>query len=218
MRSAETAIAADRVVLVFPSYAYHMPHMARRFIRRMEFRAEYIAAFVTYGTDPGGALAEAARLFRRKKQTLSYCGRIPAVENYIPLFGPPDPVTAEKRLAMQRAAAADAANAILEGRKNRVWMWRPLASFVSTLFRGGKTLFVRGFKVLDECTGCGICEKICPAGAINIKEGRPEFSSACEHCQGCLNWCPSRAIRYIRMKPDTPRWHHPEVRPSELFR
>ncbi|MDR2553597.1 MAG: EFR1 family ferrodoxin [Treponema sp.] len=211
-------IAAEKAVILFPAYAFQMPDMVRRFILRTEFRSPYIAALVTYGTDPGGALAEARRLFRKKKQALSYAGRIPAVENFIPLFGPPGKRTVEKRLALQAAASAEAARAVAEGRANRVWSVRPLAAFISTLFRLGKRFFVRGYRALDICNGCGICARVCPAGAVTLENGRPVFSSACEHCQGCLNWCPRRAIRYLRMKPDSPRWHHPGVAAAELFR
>ncbi|MDR2516015.1 MAG: EFR1 family ferrodoxin [Spirochaetaceae bacterium] len=211
-------ITAEKTVILFPAYAWQMPHLVRRFILRTEFRSPYIAVLVTYGTGPGGAPAEAHRVFRKKKQTLSYAGRIPAVENYIPLFGPPGKRTVEKRLALQAEATAEAAEAIAEGRTNRVWSFRPLSAFISSLFRLGKRLFVRGYRPLDICNGCGICARICPARAISMENGRPVFSSACEHCQGCLNWCPRRAIRYIRMKPGSPRWRHPGVAAPELFR
>jgi flavodoxin len=52
-------ITAEKIVILFPASAWQMPYLARRFILRTEFWSPYIAALVTYGTNPGGALAEA---------------------------------------------------------------------------------------------------------------------------------------------------------------
>jgi ferredoxin len=210
-------IEADRVILLFPAYAYQAPLMARRFLQRSEIRSPYIAALVTFGTDPGGALAEVSRVLKRKNIMVSFFGVIPSVENYIPIFGPPPEQKKEKRLAMQREAAERIAQAIHEQKTNRVWTVRPFSMFISSLFRLGKPLFVKSFKVDAECNGCGICARICPAANITMNEHKPVFAPLCEHCQACLNWCPRRAIRYMRMKPDTPRYHHPEVTLPEMF-
>lgn len=46
----------------------------------------------------------------------------------------------------------------------------------------------------DFCTGCGVCESVCPVNAIQItlKDGffRPKVSSACIDCGKCRNTCP----------------------------
>jgi hypothetical protein len=55
------------VILLFPAYAYQMPLLVRRFFIRPEFHSPYISALTTFGTNPGGALAEIYRVFKRKK-------------------------------------------------------------------------------------------------------------------------------------------------------
>ena len=30
-----------------------------------------------------------------------------------------------------------------------------------------------------KCTGCGLCQKNCPFGAIDMKDGKPELNAAC---------------------------------------
>jgi ferredoxin len=218
MRKPPGVLEAEKTAILFPAYAYQAPLMVRRFLLRTEIRSPWIGAFVTYGSDPGGSLAEIYRVLKKKKRNLSCSGRIPAVENYIPIFGPPSEALAARRLSMQREATEEAARAVREGRVNRLWPWRPLSAFVSSLFRGGKTLFLRGYRLLPECNGCGLCEKICPARAIRMEKGRPVFFGDCEHCQACLNWCPRRAISYMRLTPSTPRWQCPGVQAAELFR
>jgi ferredoxin len=217
MRQPLQIIEADKMIVLFPSYAYQSPLLVCRFLQRSDIRSPYVAALVTFGSDPGGALAEIQRILRRKNTRFSFFGKIPSVENYIPIFGPPSEQKKEKRLAMQRDATEKIVQAIREQKTNRVWAVRPLSIFVSSLFRFATPLFVKSFKVGAECNGCGICERICPAANITMKEHKPVFAPQCEHCQACLNWCPRRAIRYMRLKPNTPRYHHPEVKVSELF-
>ncbi|MCL2319399.1 MAG: EFR1 family ferrodoxin [Treponema sp.] len=211
-------IEADAVVLLFPAYAYGAPLAVRKFLEKAAIKTPYFAAFVTYGTSPGGALAEVARLVRRKEIGVVYFGRIPAVENYIAIFGPQKPKTIERRLGMQTSTTEEAARCVRERRTNRINTFRPLSAFVSLLFSLGVKIFYKWYTVSDKCNGCDICEKVCPVKAITMKDGRPVFSNKCEHCQGCLNWCPQKAIQFVRLKSDTPRYHHPEIKEADIFR
>jgi ferredoxin len=210
-------VEADAAVFMFPAYAYGIPGMARRFLEQAEIHAEYLAALVSYGSSPGGALAEVSRVLSRKKLTLNYAGSIPSVENYIPIFGAPAALLREKRLALQTAATEAAAAAIVSRASNRVPAFRPFSSFVSALFRSACSKMVRSFRVTAACNACGFCAGICPAGAITMTEEGPVFQKNCEQCQACLNFCPNRAISFGRMRPDTERYHHPEVAVGELF-
>ncbi|MDR2020163.1 MAG: EFR1 family ferrodoxin [Treponema sp.] len=217
MQKPATTIEADRVILLFPAYAYQAPLLVRRFFIRSEFRSPYIAALTTYGTDPGGALAEVSRIFKRKNTPVSYFASIPCVENYIPIFGPQSEETKRRRLALQTEATEAIAQAILGGRTNSVWPLRPFSMGISSLFRLSKSLFVKIFEVKAACNGCGLCVRVCPAANIAIAGGTPVFLARCEQCQACLNWCPLRAIGYLRFKPDTCQYHHPQVAVSEMY-
>ena len=214
----EIIVEADAVVLLFPAYAYGPPLIVRNFVKKAVIKTPYFAAFVTFGTSPGGALADICRIVKRKEIKAFYFGRIAAVENYIAIFGPPRPETAEKRLKMQTEATREAARCIIERKSNRINTFRPCSAFVSLLFSIGVKVFYNWYKVSDSCDGCGECVKVCPVSAITLKEGQPVFSKKCEHCQGCLNWCPRKAIQFVRLKPDTPRYHHPEISAEDLSR
>lgn len=218
MGSAPAAIEAERVIIMYPAYAYGAPAMVRRFLETRRIRASYIGALVTYGTGSGGALGEVYSVLRKQGLRLSFAGRIPSVENFIPIFGPPSKKSIAKRLAAQESATERAAQEILEGKIVRPWTIRPVSQGISRLFKIGKRFFPKYYRVTGVCNGCGSCEKVCPAKAITLEQGRPVFSGACEHCQACLNWCPRRAIQYLRLKPDTPRYHHPEVALRDMLR
>jgi len=217
-QKSEIIIEAEAVILLFPSYAYGLPLIVRDFAKRAVFKTPYIAAFVTYGSSPGGSLAKISRILKKKNAGAFFFGRIPAVENYAAIFGAPTAQTVEKRTAMQREATEAAARCVIERRTNRVNTFRPFSSLVSLLFSLGVKIFYRHFRVSDNCNGCGICEKICPVAAIVIQNGCPVFSKICEHCQGCLSVCPRRAIHFGRIGPDTPCYRHPEISINDLFR
>ncbi|MFP3089682.1 EFR1 family ferrodoxin [Treponema sp. TIM-1] len=217
MRKPAETIEADRVILLFPAYAYQSPLLVRCFLDRSEFRSPYMAALTTFGSDPGGALAEVYRIFKRKKTPASYFAAIPSVENYIPIFGPQPEKTKQRRLALQEKATEKIAQDILQRKTNSVWPLRPLSMGISSLFKLSKSFFVKGFKVSAVCNGCGVCARICPAANIVIEKGKPVFLRRCEQCQACLNWCPRRAIGYLRFEPDTCQYHHPQVSVSEMY-
>jgi len=109
-------VEADAVVLVFPSYAFGLPLAVRRFATNTEFRTPYLAAFTTYGSTPGGTLAALWRILKRKNIGSVFLGRIPAVENYIAIFGPPKEKTERRRLEMQSRATMEAARQVTERR------------------------------------------------------------------------------------------------------
>lgn len=69
----------------------------------------------------------------------------------------------------------------------------------------------------DKCTGCGICESICPAQNIRIAEGRPTWLHRCEMCAACVEWCPQKAIHHWFRKKDI-EYRHPEVRTSDMMK
>lgn len=48
---------------------------------------------------------------------------------------------------------------------------------------------------LDRCIGCTHCMKVCPTGAIRVREGKAFlFANRCIDCGECMRVCPSDAI------------------------
>jgi len=217
-KKSEIVIEADAVILVFPSFAYSLPHVVSRFVKKAEFKTQYIAAFVTYGSSPLGTLGALRRILKKKANCKMFFDKIPAVENYLAMFGTPKAKNIKKRIEMQRKASDKAARAVIEKKENKVNTFTPFSLFVSLLFTLGIKIFYKYYKVSYKCAGCAICEKICPVSSIKMENRRPVFSSSCEHCQGCVNICPSRAIQFARKKFDMEGYHHPEIQIKDLFR
>lgn len=61
-----------------------------------------------------------------------------------------------------------------------------------------KTGSWRTFKpeiISKECIGCGMCAKICPEGAITIKNGKAKIDyDYCKGCGLCAAHCPKHCI------------------------
>lgn len=212
----------DVAIVVFPVYAYGMPKTVKRFIKGNNFEYKYLAVLVTMGSSAGGTYAEAIKLFRRKKQRVAYTKGIAAVENYVHMFKLPSEEDIKTITVKQINVTEAVAEEIKNRKTNKRFGFRPGSVFISFIFRRAIRLFVRRYKVTTECTGCGICHKICPAGAITMteSEGRtmPAFSKKCDHCQGCLQLCPKKALHFGRIKPESRRYRHSDINIDEMVK
>ena len=214
----EIVIEADVLVIVFPSYAYGLPLIVRRFFKKARIKAKYTAAFVTYGSNPGGSLGALRRILKKKDSGKLYFGNIPAAENFLAIFGAPKEEKLKHRLSMQEQATEEAIRSIMEERENKVSGFYPFSAFVSMLFSLAVKIFYKSYTLGKDCKGCAVCEQICPAAAISMKNGRPVFRDKCELCQACVDVCPFRAIQFGRVKHGTGGYRHPAVGIDELGR
>jgi len=53
-------------------------------------------------------------------------------------------------------------------------------------------------EVKETCTGCGVCVRACPFGAIEVMEGKARIGDACTLCTVCVRSCPYHAITIER--------------------
>jgi len=92
---------------------------------------------------------------------------------------------------------------ISEKRKKKVVYWIDyLISALGELEKKGTHKFGDGIKVLDTCTGCGLCSKNCCSSNIQMENqglsgehGKPKFGNQCDMCLGCVYNCPQKALQ-----------------------
>lgn len=62
----------------------------------------------------------------------------------------------------------------------------------------------KSFKVDQAaCTGCRLCEKVCPAEAVTVSDEQNKASihtALCHQCTNCMQVCPRKAISYHKTR------------------
>jgi ferredoxin len=50
----------------------------------------------------------------------------------------------------------------------------------------------------EKCTGCGVCEEVCPVEAVEVSDGVGRIDQdRCNECQACVEACPNGAILMV---------------------
>ena len=73
------------------------------------------------------------------------------------------------------------------------------------------------FVAKDNCTGCGVCEKVCAVKNIEIKNGKPSWKNNCEQCMACIQYCPVEAIEYGDKTIGRKRYKNPNISLKEMI-
>lgn len=212
-------VCEDRVVgLIFPVYFWGLPKTVEEFLKNITFKEKspYLFAVVTCGGTAFGVAHEVNRLLAQKGLSLSYFKKIRSVENYIPspLFVVNNRAAIHAKVDKKTDRAA---GDILRKVKRVHDLYTPINPLVRKAYPANQQEKADQKFCVENCVGCGICEKICPRGNIRIVDGKPEFLGNCELCLGCIHACPSKAINWKSTK-GRERYLNPHITREELVR
>ena len=209
-----------RIGFVAPVYFQGLPSILHFFLEKLEltrYKGQYIYVVFTCGQWTGDAAGQLSKALKKKGLSLSAQFGIPMVDNYIPAFTVPDEAEAARILDEAEPVIDDAVRAIRAkgmGDYDRCHGPAPAAqtALMYPAYDRGRT--TRPFVVTDHCIGCGLCQEICPCGAIAIAGGKPAWvKSKCVRCLGCLHRCPAQAIHWKKADEDQGRYYNPRVEP-----
>ena len=200
-------------VFVSPTYAWQLPRLFVRFIRSGEFSGSRDAYFVMTCGSEAGSPEPANRLLCQDKG-LVYRGTSAIVmpENYIAMFGAPEPEEARSIIRAAHPALEAAAAHIRAGQDFPALPAGALDWLKSGLINKAFYRFqikAKPFTVSDACVACGRCEAHCPLGNILLQNGKPVWGDRCTHCMACICGCPVNAIEYGRISRGKPRYQCP---------
>jgi ferredoxin len=228
---------ADTVGFVFPNFCLTMPIPLHNFLKKVDLTsAHYLFALCTRGGTPSDAFDYINEMLKSQGRRLDAQLNVTMPWNH-PLDKDLPALATEERIAfleaeMQRKLntfsqtilAHEAylvedtdADYVLPQWAKAMASWIP-KSLNYELHRYMYQDMVH-FYSNDQCTGCGICEKVCLSHKIQIVDQKSVWQEAvkCYGCFACINFCPQHAIQVRSKFPVksnteiTGRYHHPSI-------
>lgn len=205
-------VVSDRAwVVVCPTYSWRIPKAVENILEKTELKGSREVYFIlTCGGDIGNAGHYAEKLCRDIGKEYMGIAEIVMPENFINMFDVPEKEEA-LRIIYDAGPEIDAAARLIKaGKKLPSHCSGPIdmlkSSIVNRMFYK-HFMGTKEYTVSDECTGCGFCEKNCPAGCICIENGKPIWKDeVCFQCQACISHCPQKAIEYGKKSLGKPRY------------
>ncbi len=214
MKKKEFSHPAERAGFVFPLYYLSFPRIVMDFIERYDFTGKkYIFIVATRGSKGmGGVIGHMREILGRKGAKLSAGFYIDMPGNDLTwLVGVPGS-SKQKKLFDSARIKLDKIARTVEAVKSRYnpELFGFMRNVRHAVYLEGLEEGWKQFRYDENCTGCGICGKVCPVGNITMEDGRPSWGRTCQLCEGCLNFCPEEAVQFGDKTAGRTRYHNPE--------
>lgn len=237
--------SGETVGFVFPHYASSLPKVVHAFIEKLDLgSARYLFAIVTRGGTKTWAFVEIDGILEEKGRRLDsfFAITMPGGNDAL-VKGYANQITEERiqRLESEMLARLDAIQRIIVNREvsreEDLGTVEPPAFLkpVLPLLDAASPLLIRLGRMVEssfdfyydqECTGCGVCERVCLAGKVQMVDERPVWQEAvkCHGCFACLSFCPEESIQvrskwYLKSYTDVNgRYHHPQITAKDIAR
>jgi Fe-S-cluster-containing hydrogenase component 2/flavodoxin len=196
---------ADKIIIIYPTYAYGFPKIVHKFLREVKLKAPYKALITTFASAAGNSLAQSYRY----RQSFDYCATIKTVENFTPLFRLPSDETIEKILKVEKEQVELVVAQIKDHIDMKIKRSHPLG-LINKLFLLFQPMLSKMIKQNNYCIDCRQCEGYCLNKAISFKNDKFTVDSArCDLCCSCLNRCAVGGLTLMRHNHKAKRYVHP---------
>ncbi len=218
---------AEQVGIVFPVHFFGLPTVVARFLERVTIPPGcYVYTVATVAPEFGGQGAgsphgQARRLLAERGVDLAGGWSVLMPNNYTPFRGAPPQKMQDRLLSAAEKRTAEIAGRIAaRSRGGYEDSLLPIRVLLAPLCRYGRARAPgkdRDFRVLEQCSMCGACVRVCPVANIELTEEGPRWQHRCEQCLACLHWCPVEAIQLGSQTLNRRRYHHPRFRAENFF-
>lgn len=170
--------------------------MVKDFLKKAKFKTDYFYMILTYGNRHGGAAELAKNFCEECGIRVNYINVIVMVDNWLPSFD----MNEQKKIDKHVDENLKKILADLSTHKNTISEVTEMdraahRQFLERMSRMPEGAWQHLVLVTEKCTGCGICEKVCPSGSIRVENGRAvHIPGNCQTCLACVHACPQKAI------------------------
>jgi len=228
-------LQSQTVGLVFPIYLNSTPIPVREFIRKIRIKSDkFIFAVTTNCGYPGRVDLYLEKLLKERGKNLDAYYTIKMLSNspkgLLPSFmikqNWASTITKEVISSLEKEVQKelDIISKFIIGEEKNIGKDRPNPE--STLYKklylllhsplqwnAEHTKNEIGFYIDSTCTGCRICERVCPSNKIKMDTGKPLWQKEvhCYYCYACFNFCPEQAILVKNYSHKNGRYVYPGV-------
>ncbi len=218
------SLSTEKVGFIFPIYIWGIPAPVVNFVKKIAaLKPKYCFGLAVNGGQVANSLVQLKKLLAKEGVTLSAGYEITTPSNYIPWGSPPaeekqKELFSQAQIKLSIVAEDVEAERVKPVEKGALWQRLIFSTLLYPMSYPQVPKMDGSFWVDEKCNECGICQKVCPAGNVELPEGKPTWKHRCEQCFACLQWCPKEAIQYGKKTPQYKRYQHPEVAVNDIIK
>lgn len=199
----EYEIAEDESIgFVFPIYGWAAPKLVSDFVRSVKWKgkAGYVWFACTCGDDMGLTYDTFGKTLSKSglKLDAAFCFVMPETYLCMPGFHLDDEAGERRKLSAAASHLPEVASQISARQKAKDVVVGAKAWLKSYIIRPAFQALItdKKYHLTENCTGCGLCSKVCPMKNITIENSRPLWHGNCTQCMACYHHCPKNAIQF----------------------